>query len=170
VIRQAGGEAPVLVGSSMGGWLALLAARALKAEGKTLSGLVLIAPAADFTEDLMWNVFPEHVKTAILNEGVYRHPSEYSEEPTPITRALIEDGRRHIILNSSFSTGAPVRILQGMQDPDVPWGHAMRLVEHLAEDDVTVTLVKDGDHRLSRPEDLEMLVKVVESAALYPAH
>lgn len=170
VIRGAGGEAPLLVGSSMGGWLALLAARALKAEGRKLSGLVLIAPAADFTEELMWNGFPDHVRAAILNEGVYRHPSEYSEEPTPITRALIEDGRRHIILDSSFSTGAPVRILQGMQDPDVPWPHAMRLVEHLAEDDVTVTLIKDGDHRLSRPEDLEMLVKVVESAALNPAH
>lgn len=170
VIREAGGEAPILVGSSMGGWLALLAARALKAEGKKLSSLVLIAPAADFTEDLMWNGFPEHVRAAILNEGVYRHPSEYSEEPTPITRALIEDGRRHIILDASFSTGAPVRILQGMQDPDVPWAHAMRLVEHLAEDDVTMTLIKDGDHRLSRPEDLEMLVKVVESAALNPPH
>lgn len=163
VIRAAGGEAPVLVGSSMGGWLALLAARALRAEGRRLSGLVLIAPAADFTEDLMWNLFPEHVRTAILNEGVYLHPSEYSDEPTPITRALIEDGRRHIILDSSFSVGAPVRILQGMQDPDVPWQHAMRLVEHLAEDDVTVTLVKDGDHRLSRPEDLALLVAAVET-------
>lgn len=170
VIRGAGGEAPILVGSSMGGWLALLAARQLKAEGRKLSGLVLIAPAPDFTEELMWNVFPEHVKTAILNEGVYRHPSEYSDEPTPITRALIEDGRRHSILVGPFSTGAPVRILQGMQDPDVPWAHAMRLVEHLAEDDVTVTLIKDGDHRLSRPEDLEMLVKVVESATLNLSH
>lgn len=162
VIRARAGEAPVLVGSSMGGWLALLAARALAAEGRALSGLVLVAPAADFTEDLMWNVFPQAVKTAITRDGVYRHPSQYSAEPTPITRALIEDGRRHLILGKPFKVGAPVRILQGMQDPDVPWQHAMRLVEHLAEDDVVVTLIRDGDHRLSRPEDLKLLVSALE--------
>lgn len=166
VIRGAGGEAPVLVGSSMGGWLALLVARELKAEGRKLSGLVLIAPAADFTEDLMWNTFPEHVRAAILNDGVYRHPSEYSDEPTPITRRLIEDGRRHIVLDTSFSIGAPVRILQGMQDPDVPWQHAMELVEHLPGDEAVVTLVKDGDHRLSRPQDLDLLVGAVENLAV----
>ena len=162
VIRAKGGERPVLVGSSMGGWIALLAARALAAEGKELGGLVLIAPAADFTELLMWNTFPAHVRSAIVNDGVFHAPSQYSEEPTPITRALIEDGRRHSILGGSFRVGAPVRILQGMQDPDVPWQHAMTLVEHLAEDDVTVTLIKDGDHRLSRPEDLDRLLSAVE--------
>jgi pimeloyl-ACP methyl ester carboxylesterase len=162
VIRAKGGEAPILVGSSMGGWLALLAARALAEEGRKLSGLVLIAPAADFTEDLMWNVFADDIKAAILRDGVFRHPSEYSPEPTPITRALIEDGRRHCILGKPFKVGAPVKILQGMQDPDVPWQHAMKLVEHLAEDDVVVTLVKDGDHRLSRPDDLKLLVSALE--------
>lgn len=162
VIRAKGGPAPILVGSSMGGWMALLAARTLAQEGKTLSGLVLIAPAADFTEELMWNVFPDDIKAAIERDGIFRHPSQYSPEPTPITRALIEDGRKHCILGKPFKVGAPVKILQGMQDPDVPWQHAMKLVEHLAEDDVVVTLVKDGDHRLSRPEDLKLLVSALE--------
>jgi pimeloyl-ACP methyl ester carboxylesterase len=162
VIRAKGGHAPILVGSSMGGWMALLAARTLAEEGKTLSGLVLIAPAADFTEDLMWNMFPANIKATIERDGVFHHPSQYSSEPTPITRALIEDGRKHCILGTPFKVGAPVKILQGMQDPDVPWQHAMKLVEHLAEDDVVVTLIKDGDHRLSRPEDLKLLVSALE--------
>ncbi|BCJ92404.1 alpha/beta hydrolase [Terrihabitans soli] len=173
VIRAKGGEAPILVGSSMGGWLSLLAARALREEQKPLSGLVLIAPAADFTEDLMWNRFPPEIRAAIDRDGVYHHPSEYSEIPTPITRALIEDGRRHQLLGSPLKIGAPIRILQGMQDPDVPWQHVMRLVEHLAEDDVTVTMIRDGDHRLSRPEDLERLVAAVAAMArgsVSPAH
>lgn len=161
VIAAKGGEAPVLVGSSMGGWIALLAARRLAAEGRRLGGLVLIAPAPDFTEDLMWARFPEEIRQAILTEGVYRAPSQYSDEPTPITRAFIEDGRNNLILGAPFRVGAPVRLLQGMEDPDVPWEHAMKLVEHLAEDDVVVTLIKDGDHRLSRPEDLERILAAV---------
>lgn len=173
VIRQKGGDRPILVGSSMGGWLSLLAARALSAEGKSLSGLVLIAPAADFTEDLMWNRFSAEIKAAINRDGVYHHPSEYSEIPTPITRTLIEDGRRHMLLGAPLKIGAPIRILQGMQDPDVPWQHVMKLVEHLAEDDVTVTMIRDGDHRLSRPEDLDRLIAAVASMAhgsVSPAH
>ncbi|MFC5069500.1 alpha/beta hydrolase [Flaviflagellibacter deserti] len=163
VVRAHAGEAPILVGSSMGGWISLLAARILAAEGRTLSGLVLIAPAADFTEDLMWKRFTPAQKKAIEKHGVYRHPSEYSDEPTPITRALILDGRNHLILGAPFKVGAPVRILQGMQDPDVPWKHTMTLVEHLAEDDVVVGLIKDGDHRLSRPEDLDRLIAAIEA-------
>jgi pimeloyl-ACP methyl ester carboxylesterase len=173
VIRQKGGEAPILVGSSMGGWLSLLAARALQAEQKKLSGLVLIAPAADFTEELMWNRFSAEIRAAIDRDGVYHHPSEYSEIPTPITRALIEDGRRHQLLGAPLKIGAPVRILQGMQDPDVPWQHVTKLVEHLAEDDVMVTLIRDGDHRLSRPEDLDRLISAVAAMAgvsVSPAH
>jgi len=166
VIREKGGDAPVLVGSSMGGWVSLLAARELAKEGRTLTGLVLIAPAADFTENLMWNMFSDEIKDAILRHGIYRHPSQYSPEPTPITKALIEDGRRNMILGAPFKVGAPVRILQGMQDPDVPWQHVMKLVEHLAEDDVIVTLIKDGDHRLSRPEDLDRLVYAVEATVI----
>ena len=166
MIREKGGDAPVLVGSSMGGWVSLLAARELAKEGRALTGLVLIAPAADFTEDLMWNRFSDEIKAAILRHGIYQLPSEYSPEPTPITLALIEDGRRNMILGAPFKVGAPVRILQGMQDPDVPWQHTMKLVEHLAEDDVIVTLIKDGDHRLSRPEDLDRLVSAVEATVI----
>jgi pimeloyl-ACP methyl ester carboxylesterase len=157
-------DRPVLVGSSMGGWLALLATRALLAAGpaRAPAGLVLIAPAVDFTERLMWDEFPEEVRQAILRDGAWRRPSVYSDEPYPITRALIEDGRRHLMLGGPIATGCPVHILQGMRDPDVPWGHAMELVEHLPGDDVSVTLIKDGDHRLSRPEDLERLVAAIE--------
>jgi pimeloyl-ACP methyl ester carboxylesterase len=168
VIGEKGGPAPVLVGSSMGGWLSLLAARELSKGGRPLGGLVLIAPAADFTEELMWNMFSDEIKAAILRHGIYRHPSQYSPEPTPITKALIEDGRLHMIFGAPLKVGAPVRILQGMQDPDVPWQHAMKLVEHLAEDDVIVTLIKDGDHRLSRPEDLDRLVSAVAAAVAGP--
>ena len=157
-------DRPVLVGSSMGGWLALLATRALLAAGpaRAPAGLVLIAPAVDFTERLMWDEFPEEVRQAILRDGAWRRPSPYSDEPYPITRALIEDGRRHLMLGGPIATGCPVHILQGMRDADVPWGHAMELVEHLPGDDVSVTLIKDGDHRLSRPEDLERLVAAIE--------
>jgi pimeloyl-ACP methyl ester carboxylesterase len=157
----------VVVGSSMGGWLALLLVRELrrrKAEGRasagTVSGLVLIAPAVDFTEVLMWQRFPAKVKKEIEQNGVWLRPSEYGE-PYPITRALIEEGRNHLLLGRMIETGCPVRILQGVQDPDVPWNHAVELTSRLAQDDVVLTLVKDGDHRLSRAEDLERLIKAV---------
>ena len=164
VLDRSAPDRPVLVGSSMGGWLALLATRALLAAGpaRAPAGLVLIAPAVDFTERLMWDEFPEEVRQAILRDGAWRRPSPYSDEPYPITRALIEDGRRHLMLGGPIATGCPVHILQGMRDADVPWGHAMELVEHLPGDDVSVTLIKDGDHRLSRPEDLERLVAAIE--------
>ncbi|MFG1422661.1 alpha/beta hydrolase [Roseixanthobacter liquoris] len=153
----------ILVGSSMGGWMALLLARTLAARGESrLKALVLIAPAPDFTEDLMWARFPPEAQHAILETGRYERPSDYSADPYVITRALIEDGRRHLILGAPFAVGCPVRILQGAQDVDVPWQHAMRLVSCLAEDDVVFSLVKDGDHRLSRPEDLERLTAVLE--------
>jgi pimeloyl-ACP methyl ester carboxylesterase len=157
----------VVVGSSMGGWLALLLVRELrrrKAEGAapaaTVAGLVLIAPAIDFTEVLMWQRFPANIKQEIATAGVWHRPSDYGE-PYPITRGLIEDGRRHLLLGGMIETGCPVRILQGVQDPDVPWNHAVALTSRLAQDDVVLTLVKDGDHRLSRPEDLERLMRAV---------
>jgi len=157
----------VVVGSSMGGWLALLLVRALrrlKAEGQapaaSVAGLVLIAPAVDFTEVLMWQRFPDAVKRELTETGVWLRPSDYGE-PYPITRGLIEEGRNHLLLGAMIETGCPVRILQGVQDPDVPWGHAVELTSRLAQDDVVLTLVKDGDHRLSRPEDLERLIKAV---------
>jgi pimeloyl-ACP methyl ester carboxylesterase len=153
----------VLVGSSMGGWLALLLVRALK-ERKTadaVAGLVLIAPAVDFTEELMWKNFSPEVKRQIETEGSWQRPSHYSESAYPITRGLIEDGRKHLLLGGLIETGCPVRILQGVQDADVPWQHAVELSSRLARDDVVLTLVKDGDHRLSRPEDIERLVAAV---------
>ena len=157
----------VLVGSSMGGWLALLATRELlkrKAAARP-AGLVLIAPAVDFTERLMWDRFAPAVQQAILQDGVYLQPSAYSPDPYPITRALIEDGRRHLLFGGMIATGCPVHILQGMQDPDVPWSHALELVEHLPGDSVSMTLIKDGDHRLSRDEDLQRLIAAVEGIA-----
>jgi pimeloyl-ACP methyl ester carboxylesterase len=152
----------VVIGSSMGGWIALLLVRELRRRAKAtpVAGLVLIAPAIDFTEVLMWQRFPAKVKRAIEEKGVWHRPSEYGE-PYPITRGLIEEGRHHLLLGSMIETGCPVRILQGVQDPDVPWNHAVELTSRLAQDDVVLTLVKDGDHRLSRPEDLERLIKAV---------
>lgn len=153
----------VVVGSSMGGWLALLLARELKRRrtAAVLAGLVLIAPAVDFTEVLMWNKLPAKIKRELETKGIWIRPSQYEEDGYPITRRLIEDGRAHLLLGGMIETGCPVRILQGVLDPDVPWRHAVELVSRLAQDDVVLTLVKDGDHRLSRPEDIERLITAV---------
>jgi len=158
-------DPPILVGSSMGGWIALLVARHLAEVHPALApkGIVLIAPAVDMTERLMWQRFPEEIKRTVEETGVYLRPSAYSEEPYAITKGLIEDGRGHLLLGRPIRIGCPVHILQGMQDPDVPWNHAMELVEHLPGDSVSLTLIKDGDHRLSRPEDLERLIAAVEA-------
>jgi len=153
----------VVIGSSMGGWMALLLARAIarRVPSKaTLAGLVLIAPAPDFTEELMWKGFPPAAKRAIETEGVWLRPSEYGE-PYPITRNLIEEGRDHLLLGGSIVTGCPVRILQGAQDPDVPWRHAFALTERLPSDDVVLTMIQDGDHRLSRPQDIARILAAV---------
>jgi pimeloyl-ACP methyl ester carboxylesterase len=154
----------VLVGSSMGGWIALLLARELRrtpSSKASVAGMVLIAPAVDFTEALMWKRFPDEIRREIETKGAWSRPSQYSDEPYLITKGLIEDGRRHLLLGGLIETGCPVRILQGVEDPDVPWGHAVELVSRLAQDDVVLTLVKDGDHRLSRPEDIERLLTAV---------
>ena len=154
----------VLVGSSMGGWIALLLARELRRTPSlkaSVAGMALIAPAVDFTEVLMWKRFPEEIRREIETTGGWRRPSQYSDEPYLITKGLIEDGRRHLLLGGLIETGCPVRILQGVEDPDVPWSHAVELVSRLAQDDVVLTLVKDGDHRLSRPEDIERLLVAV---------
>jgi pimeloyl-ACP methyl ester carboxylesterase len=150
----------ILVGSSMGGWIALLLAEALRAGGELphrLAGMVLIAPAVDMTRALMWDRWSKKARATLMAEGLYHEPSDYSDQPYPITRALIEDGDRHIFGDRLIEVGCPVHILQGMEDTDVPWRHAQALVGRLASDDVVLTLIKDGDHRLSRPEDLERL-------------
>jgi len=153
----------VIIGSSMGGWLALLLARALRErKGATpIAGMVLIAPAVDFTEELMWKHFSEGIKREIDEKGFWMRPSLYGEGPYPITKRLIEDGRNHLLLGGLIESGCPVHILQGVQDPDVPWRHAQELVSRFARDDIVLTLVKDGDHRLSRPEDIERLITAV---------
>jgi len=167
-VFEAFAEGPqILVGSSMGGWLALLLAQELRrrpvgaAVKATVAGMVLIAPAVDFTEELMWKRFPAEIRRQIETEGAWQRPSQYSEAPYPITRGLIEEGRRHLLLGGLIETACPVRILQGVQDHDVPWQHAIELSSRLAQDDVVLSLVKDGDHRLSRPEDIERLIAAV---------
>ena len=152
----------ILVGSSMGGWVALLVARKLahQAALQRLAGIVLIAPAWDMTERLMWHRMTDEIKATIERDGVYYEPSLYGD-PYPITKHLIEDGRQHLIGEDLLELDLPVRILQGMCDPDVPWGHALDLVDLLCCDDVELTLIKDGDHRLSREQDLRRLEATV---------
>jgi pimeloyl-ACP methyl ester carboxylesterase len=153
----------VVIGSSMGGWMALLLARELArraASQTSLAGLVLIAPAPDFTEELMWKGFSPDIRHEIETQGVWLRPSAYGD-PYPITRALIEEGRNHLLLGSAIDVGCPVRILQGAQDPDVPWRHAFALAQRLPAEDVVLTMIQDGDHRLSRPQDIARIIAAV---------
>jgi pimeloyl-ACP methyl ester carboxylesterase len=154
----------ILVGSSMGGYIALLLLRQLKQmqQAVRVPALVLIAPAWDMTERLMWTRFPESVRKTIQSDGIYLRPSQYGDEPYAITRSLIEEGRHHLIGTAPFDPGCPVHILHGLQDPDVPWEHTLDLVAHLSGDWTTVSAVPDGDHRLSRPEDLERLTGILD--------
>jgi pimeloyl-ACP methyl ester carboxylesterase len=156
----------VVVGSSMGGWMALLLARELLRQpgAATLAGMVLIAPAPDFTEELMWKGFSPEARRDIEEKGVWLRPSDYGE-PYPITKALIEEGRNHLLLGSAINIGCPVRILQGAQDPDVPWQHAFALAHRLPADDVVLTMIQDGDHRLSRPQDIARILAAVAEVA-----
>ena len=157
----------VLVGSSMGGWIALLAALARPARVDALLG---IAAAPDFTERLMWDAFTPAQRKVFLRDGVLDVPSEYGG-PYPITRALIEDGRQHLLLDGPIPVRCPVRLLHGQRDMDVPWETALKIAASVESSDVEVTLVKDGDHRLSRPHDLHRLMRtlepLLESAAPY---
>ncbi len=152
----------ILIGSSMGGWVTILAALA---RPERVAGIVFIAPAPDFTEDLMWADFPEEVRAEIEQKGEWLQPSDYGFEPSPITDALIKDGRSNLVLDKEINLSCPVRILQGMKDPDVPWQHALRLVEALASADVSLHLIKHGDHRLSEPQNIARLVDTVETLA-----
>ncbi len=163
MIRALTSGPQILVGSSMGGWIALLVAQALAGLGETsrLAGLVLIAPAVDFTEELMWQKLPESARREIETKGFWLRPTQYAIEPYPVTRALIENGRKYLLFGGTIRSYCPVHILQGMEDPDVPWSHAMKLVEHLAGDPVALTLIKDGDHRLSRDQDILRLLSAI---------
>jgi pimeloyl-ACP methyl ester carboxylesterase len=157
----------ILLGSSMGGYLALLSARALvqSGEAERLAGLILIAPAVDFTERLIWERIPEEARREIMEKGAWRRPSAYSDEPDVFTRALIEDGRKHLLLGGVIRTSCPTVVLQGMRDEDVPYAHALALMERFGDDPATLMLVKDGDHRLSRPQDLLLLFDALERMA-----
>lgn len=157
----------IVIGSSMGGWLALLLARRLRESGAAdrLAGMVLLAPAVDMTKELMSDRFDKRERRSLAEQGFLAQPSAYSEEPTIITRALIEDGERHLFGSGPIETGCPIHVIQGMQDPDVPWQHATALMERLAFDDAVLTLVRDGDHRLSRPDDIARLIRAVEAMA-----
>jgi pimeloyl-ACP methyl ester carboxylesterase len=153
----------VVIGSSMGGWMALLLARDLArrpASRASLKALVLIAPAPDFTEELMWKGFSPEARHQIETTGVWLRPSEYGD-PYPITRNLIEEGRQHLLLGGAIELGCPVHILQGAKDPDVPWKHAFALLHRLPADDVVLTMIQDGDHRLSRPQDIARILAAV---------
>jgi pimeloyl-ACP methyl ester carboxylesterase len=156
----------VVIGSSMGGYLAMLLLRTLKARGNLadrVKALILIAPAWDMTEELMWAQFPDDIRRTIETDGVWMRPSAYGD-PYPITRKLIEDGRLHRFAGETWQPGVPVRILQGRLDPDVPYDHAAKLMDMASDgSDIALIEVPDGDHRLSRPEDIELLIRTVET-------
>lgn len=149
----------VLVGSSMGGWIALLLARAMP--GK-VAGLVTVAAAPDFTEDSMWAGFDTVQRAALARDGRIELPSDYSDEPYVITRRLIEDGRKHLVLRAPLPLPFPVRFLQGTADADVELSVALRLLEHATGEDMRLTLVKGADHRFSDPDCLALIVHAVE--------
>jgi pimeloyl-ACP methyl ester carboxylesterase len=150
----------VLVGSSMGGWIALLLAR--RWGEARVRAVIGIAAAPDFTEALMPGEFSEAERAALARDGVLRRPSQYGD-PIPITLRLLTEGRNHLLLPGPIPYAGPVRLLQGMADPDVPWKHALRIMEALPGPDAELTLIKDGDHRLSRPQDLALLVRALDA-------
>ena len=155
----------ILVGSSMGCWLSLRLVQELikRGESDRVSGLLLLAPAPDFTSELMYPSFTISQRQELEDRGYISEPSEYSDTPMIITKKLIDDGANNRVLTPDLRVDCPVRILQGMQDPDVPYTHALKLVDCLAHDDVTLTLVKDGDHRLSRESDLLLLRRTMSN-------
>ncbi len=172
VIDHVRPEELIVIGSSMGGWIGLRLAQELKRRAKSsdgtapaLKGMVLIAPAPDFTSELIEPQLTDEQKRSLAERGFFDEPSEYSPEPNIFTRALIEDGRDNRVLKGIIETGCPVHILQGMRDPDVPFSHALRLLDHLPADDTVLTLIRDGDHRLSRPQDLERMVAAISELA-----
>lgn len=164
VFRRFTSGPQILVGSSMGAWIALRMIQELRkaGEGERVAGLILLAPAPDFTIELMEPHLTVAQRQEIEEKGFFSEPSDYSAEPNVYTRALIEDGRRNRVLEGIVETGCPVHILQGMEDPDVPYAHAEKLLRHLPVCDVTLSLIRDGDHRLSRPQDIALILRSVE--------
>ena len=154
VIDELSNGPQVLVGSSMGGWLSLLAALQ---RPQRIAGLIGIAAAPDFTKNLVENRLDENAKTQLHQNGVCYRPSQYSDQPYAITRALIDDGYQHLLLHDDIALSCPVRLLHGQQDIDVPWQISMQICAKLASSDVTVTILKDAEHRLSRLSDLTLL-------------
>ncbi|MEM7041775.1 MAG: alpha/beta hydrolase [Pseudomonadota bacterium] len=145
----------ILVGSSMGGWIMVLAALARPERVKALVG---IAAGPDFTEDLIWAGAKPAQRHILMSTGRWEQPSTYSDEPYVITRRLIEDGRDHLVLRSPIPFHGPVYLLHGQVDPDVPWQTSLRLADAFQSDDVTVELIKAGDHRLSKPHELVRII------------
>lgn len=168
VVRAKAPSRVVLVGSSMGGWIALRMVEELRKTGDapSVTGLVLIAPAPDFTQELIEPSLTDAEKTSLAERGYFEEHSDYSPEPNIFTRALMEDGKQNRVLTGIITTGCPVHVLQGMRDPDVPYQHALKLIEHLPADDVVLTLIRDGDHRLSRPQDIERMLAAVKALAI----
>ncbi|WP_372717962.1 alpha/beta hydrolase [Immundisolibacter sp.] len=148
----------VLVGSSMGGWIALLLALA---RPERIRGLVLLAPAPDFTQALSEHELTAPEQASLTRDGRIERPSQYSQQPYVITHHLVQDGKQHLLLQAPIAVTCPVRVLQGMRDTDVPWERALILVDRLTSDDVTLTLLKNGDHRLSNADDLDRLTAAV---------
>ena len=164
VFRRFSEGRQILVGSSMGAWIALRMAQELRKAGENrIAGLVLLAPAPDFTAELVEPVLTRKQKRELAEKGYFEEPSDYSDQPYIYTRALIEDGRQNLVMTGPIDTHCPVHILQGLADPDVPPAHAMKLASLLPSDDVTLSLIPQGDHRLSRPQDLDMLTTAVEA-------
>jgi pimeloyl-ACP methyl ester carboxylesterase len=159
----------IVIGSSMGGWLALLLLRRLgttdPAAAARIRGIVLIAPAVDMTKELLWDRYSEDVRRAMTEQGFYLKPSLYGPEPYLYTRMLIEDGRHHLFLEDGLDLPCPLRILQGDADPDVPYEHALRTFHAMRGRDIRLTLIKGGDHRLSSPSDIALLLDTIEGLA-----
>lgn len=154
----------ILVGSSMGGWITLLLA--LK-RPERLKGVVLIAPAPDFSEDIYNEEFGEEERRHLALKGVVYRASDYGD-PYPLTKPLFEDAKKHLLLDRRHFLYAPLRILHGKKDPDVPWEKSERIMERVVSPDAQVDWVEDGDHRLSRPEDLEKIDEAVVSLSRLP--
>jgi pimeloyl-ACP methyl ester carboxylesterase len=149
----------IVVGSSMGGWIALLLA---KARPERIKALVGIAAAPDFTEDLIWDKLTKTQLENLLRDGQIYDEDAPAEHRIPVTLKLIEEARGHLLLREPFALPCPVRLLQGMRDKEVPHSYAERIASHIEQDDAQVTLIKNGDHRLNRPQDLDLLWRMVE--------